>query len=187
MLKPPIIFTDSEYTTFGPSWEAGWTEAHHHKEIYQVAAVKIVDHSWQEVECLEMIVRPTFNPVLTAYSTNLTGVSQDRIEQEGLSFEVALDKFVSFCGDNPIATMDGDWFVWQENCRLNGLPFPFREQPFIRICELLAGWGIERSKYSSGTLYKAAGLDMDGHVHDALHDVRSLSQSVGVLMNRGSG
>jgi hypothetical protein len=33
-------------------------------------------------------------------------------------------------------------------------------------------------------LYKAAGLDMDGHVHNALHDVRSMAAAVHTFENK---
>jgi hypothetical protein len=51
---------------------------------------------------------------------------------------------------------------------------------------LLPQWGIDSDAYSSGTLYRAAGLEMTGHVHDALHDVRSMAAATSYFgfMNR---
>jgi hypothetical protein len=57
------------------------------------------------------------------------------------------------------------------------MPFPF-SGAFTRVKALLPEWNISPNEYSSGTLYKAAGLSMQGHVHNALHDVRSMAVAV---------
>jgi len=50
---------------------------------------------------------------------------------------------------------------------------------------MLEGWDVENpTQYSSGTLYKAAGVHMNGHVHNALFDVRSMNAAVHAFENR---
>jgi hypothetical protein len=58
------------------------------------------------------------------------------------------------------------------------MEFPFESREFFRVKERLPSWGIDPDKYSSGTLYQAAGLQMHGRVHNALHDVRSMAHAV---------
>ncbi len=185
-MQPPLIFTDSEYTNFGPSFAEAWPEPHHYKEIYQVAAVRIDDDTFAITDKLELVVRPTFNSTLSTFATQLTGMTQARIDTEGITFVEALEKFVSFCGDTPIVVMDADWSVWKENCRLNKVRFPYETNPFIRVKEYLGQWGVDSSKYSSGTLHKAAGIEIHGKVHDPMHDVQSLAAAVNVLSRRNS-
>lgn len=59
--------------------------------------------------------------------------------------------------------------------------FPLPE--FEKVRELLPKYNIDPTKYSSGTLYQAVGLKMAGHIHNALHDVRSMAAAMHVLEN----
>jgi len=54
---------------------------------------------------------------------------------------------------------------------------PFKEE-FVKVKELLPKYSIDPNKYSSGTLYKAVKIKMSGHVHNALHDVRSMARTI---------
>lgn len=169
-----VIVGDTEYTTFGPTRETGWPEPHHHKEIVQIAAIKLNLATGQEVETFDRFVRPTINPNLTQYFTDLTGITQNEVDLHGVSFNVRLAEYTAFCGDYPAWVFNADGEVFEENCRLNGASFPFVSTPFNRVMPKLSAWGFEPNAFSSGTLYKAVGLKMGGHVHNALHDVRSM-------------
>ncbi len=60
------------------------------------------------------------------------------------------------------------------------MEWPFQLE-FTRVKPMLPKWGIDPNEYSSGTLYKAADLALEGHVHNALHDVRSMAQAVAMF------
>ena len=180
-----FVFVDTEYTTFGPTRETGWPELHHHKEIVQIAAVLFDIDSGNEIKGFDILVRPSINPELTKVFSDLTGITQDVVDKNGLSFPEALDHFRKFADGYLIWVFDRDWFVFEENCNLNKVDFPFRDKEFIRVKPQLPGWGIDPEKYSSGTLYEAVGLEMKGHVHNALHDARSMAASVSRLYKLG--
>ncbi len=89
-----FIVTDAEYQTFGDTRETGWIEPHHHKEIFQIWAAKVI--SGEVIERINIFVKPRINRILTPQSIDLTGVSQDTIDQQGVSYEQWLADFVSF-------------------------------------------------------------------------------------------
>lgn len=182
-LEYPMVLVDLEYTAFGKNLATAWTKPHHHKEIVQIAAIKLnLDRS--EIESLDIFVKPTINPKLSKRFMKLTNISQAAIEKQGIPFSDALKKFVEFIKNYNVCTFDGDYEVFEENCRLNKIDFPFKNNVFVRVCESLPKWGINREEYSSGTLYKAVGAKMDGHVHNALHDVRSMAVALKELIPR---
>ncbi len=178
-----MVLVDTEYTAFGSSLATAWTKPYHHKEIVQIAAIKL-DGNRSEVDLLNIIVKPTINPKLSRRFVKLTGIKQTTVNNQGVSFKEALEKFVSFGEGYNVCTYDNDYFIFEENCRLNSADFPFKHNPFARVCEALAQWNIDKTKYSSGTLYKAVGEKMNGRVHNALHDVRSMAIALKELVPR---
>ena len=183
-MQQPLIFVDTEYTTFGPTRATGWPEAHHHKEIVQIAAVLYDLEKNKELSAFNILIRPTINPQLSNHFTTLTHITQIAVDTEGITFHEGLKQFQTFCADYPLWTFDQDWYVFKENCTLNSLPLPF-QQPFTQVKTYLSRWGIDASQYSSGTLYTAIGLLLEGHVHNALHDVRSMAATVSHFSRKG--
>lgn len=183
-LNFPLVFVDTEYTTFGPTRATGWPEAHHHKEIVQIAAVKVQDLLDTAPQTFDIKVKPTLNPQVTQFFIELTWLSQELIDQEGTTFEKALEQFVTFVGWAHICTFDQDRSVFDKNCELNGIANPFSEEEFFRIKGQLPAWWIDPDNYSSGTLYQAIDADMHGHVHNALHDVLSMSAFTQEMIKR---
>jgi hypothetical protein len=92
-----------------------------------------------------------------------------------MPFALALAEFLDFCGGGslPVICMNGDETVFRENCRLNGLDFPF-EKSFHRLWPYLDSIGVDPA-LSSGDLHALTPTPLEGHVHYALHDVRSMA------------
>jgi len=147
------------------------------RQIVQIAAIVYDVKSGQELAAFDKLAKPAFETSVTPFFEELTGITQTDIEKKAISFQDALTEFKGFCGNYPIWTFDKDQEVFEQNCQYFSIPFPFNEA-FTRVKALLPGWDINPSEYSSGTLYKAAGLSMEGHVHNALHDVRSMAAAV---------
>ncbi len=178
-----MVLVDTEYTAFGRSLKTAWTKPCHHKEIVQIAAIKINENR-KEIDSLNIIVKPRINPKLSLRFISLTGIKQEVVDEKGISFADALEKFINFTKGYNICTYDRDYLVFKGNCRLNDIHFPFEKSPFVRVCETLHKWNIDKDAYSSGTLYKAVGVKMKGHVHNALHDVRSMAVALKKLIPR---
>lgn len=174
-LQFPLVFVDTEYTTFWPTRETWRTQPHHHKEIVQIAAVKVNSLLSDEHEYFDQKIIPTKNPQLTKLFIDLTGLTQEIVNNEWISFIQALTQFEEFTKGCSICTFDKDRYVFAQNCELNSVDNPFAWNEFFRIKWQLPKRGIDSEKYSSGTLYKSIWLNLQWHVHNALHDVISMS------------
>lgn len=167
------IVVDTEYTTWPGALESNWTLPGQEREIVQIAAVR-VDGDFREEAAFERIVRPTRNPQLSPFFVELTGLTQDRVDAEGVTFAQAMAEFAAFCGDLPVVCMNADCAVFMTNCDLNGVRYPFDRQ-FHRLRPLLERAGVDLTSHSSGDLHLLTGAPLHGHTHNALHDVRSMA------------
>lgn len=167
------IVVDTEYTTWPGALESNWSLPKQECEIVQIAAVR-VDEGFVEEAAFERIVRPARNPDLSPLFIELTGLTQDRVDAEGVTFAQALTDFAAFCGDLPIVCMNADCAVFMTNCDLNGVRYPFGRQ-FHRLRPQLERVGVDLTSHSSGDLHLLTGTPLRGHTHNALHDVRSMA------------
>lgn len=170
----PMVLVDLEYTSFGRSLKTAWTKPHHHKEIVQIWAIKL-DKNKKEIDFLDIYVKPKINPKLTNRFKKLTQISQEIVDKNWISFKEALDVFIKFTKWYNIVVFDWDYKVFEENCKLNNLEFPFENNPFFRLCEILPEMWLKREDCSSWTMYKHVWKDMNSLPHNALHDVRSMA------------
>lgn len=179
------VYVDCEYAFPCMTRESGRPTEADLREIVQVAAIRVNPETGEELRHLDVLVKPTFVVPTPPFFIELTGITLDEIEALGVSFEAALHQFLDFCKNANVWTYNADWSVFQQNCKLHTLGFPFASQPFSRVCSMLKGWGVDNhDSYSSGTLHRAAGLEMEGQVHNALFDVRSMHAAVFVFEHR---
>lgn len=172
------VYVDLEYCT--PIMEKGSprpTESDQ-RQIVQIAAIKYDHSQGKEVGEFEVFCRPKYTNNLPAFFTELTGITQAVVDTYAVELGEGIGAFEDFCEGYPVYTFDKDWGVFMQNCGYIKRKFLFSDTPFQRVKPMLAAWGLDPEKYSSGTLYKAAGLTMDGHVHNALHDVKSMAAAV---------
>lgn len=171
------IIVDTEYTTWPGALESGWREPGQHREIVQIAAIKI-DENFQEIESFDVLVRPTINSDLSPLFVELTGITGTMVETKGKSFTEQLGAFYNFCekGLLPLICMNADEAVFRDNCSLNKTPFPFLHS-WHRLRPYLESLGINLSQISSGDLHRLTSAPLSvGHTHYALHDVRSMGR-----------
>ncbi len=174
------IYVDTEYCYPGMKRTDPRPTSKDKRQIIQIASILFDTETLREVASFDQFVLPLDEGCITPFFEELTGFSKEGIKQQGMAFPRALEKFAEFCRDYPVWTFDKDQEVFEQNCTYYGIDFPFKDK-FIRVKSLLPGWKVDPNAYSSGTLYRAAGLDMQGHVHNALHDVRSMAAAVGVF------
>lgn len=172
------IYLDLEYCYPNMTKASGRPGDDELRQVIQIAAICYDHVTGEELRALNLITRPPFTKQLPDFFTELTGITQVVVDEQGMPFLEALEQLVKFCGDVKVYTFDKDWYVLRQNCGYYESEFPFETKPFYRVKQNLKTWNIPENKYSSGTLYKAAGLSMSGHVHDALHDVRSMAAAI---------
>ena len=184
-----FIVTDSEYTTFPGALESDWTaEEWMHKEIVQIAAAKVdLRKDFNDVVVFETLVIPKINPNLSDLFIQLTGVTQERLDAEGIDFVRAAKDFADFCenGALPIVCTNGDTKVWLENCDIHGIDYPF-DKEFLRLRPFLEAAGIDMNVNSSGTLHVLTDHPLEGgQVHNARHDVISMGRYIRHVLENG--
>ena len=179
-----VVF-DLEFTSWPGSNERNWSLPNEDREIIQIGAVKIkTTGDMREVDSFQILVRPLKNPILSDYIVNLTEITQEKVEKEGILFPLALSRFINFIGEHPIDILSngGDEEVIEENCQIHNIPFLsiFKKSTDLKIyfSEVL---GISRKNCTSGMLPELFGLNNHEKQHDALGDARSISQALRYL------
>ena len=179
-----VVF-DLEFTSWPGSNARNWSLPNEDREIIQIGAVKIeTTGDMREVDSFQILVRPLKNPILSDYIVNLTEITQEKVEKEGILFPLALSRFINFIGEHPIDILSngGDEEVIEENCQIHNIPFLsiFKKSTDLKIyfSEVL---GISRKNCTSGMLPELFGLNNHEKQHNALGDARSISQALKYL------
>lgn len=176
------VIIDTEYTTWQGALESGWSAPGQLKEIVQIAAIRVNDE-FKEVDSLDLIVRPTVNPKVSDFFVELTGITQERIDEEGYLFDEAFLALLDWVNGEPVICMNADEMVMRQNCDINDLPFAFSS--WHRLRPFLEAQGIDLTGLSSGDLHTLTFSPLKGHTHNALHDVRSMAVWLADAKSRG--
>ncbi len=185
--KNDIVIFDTEYTSFEGSLERNWSGKDEFRELVQIAAKRINLQKEEEIDSFVLYIKPKRNSTLSEYFMELTGITQVHIENEGVDFSDAFQKFSAWSSGvvkysySTKLHSKADYEVIRENALLYGVTtFPDVNE-YENIVSTFIEVGVDVSRYSSGELYKAFNLELDGHVHNALHDVESIVQSLYVV------
>ena len=123
--KEAVIY-DLEYTTWSGAHERKWSGKDEHREIIRIGAISIDLDSLQEVEALDLIVKPSVNPILSDYCVKVTDITDEQIKADGIELREALHKFAGFVGKRKIFSYGYDIMVILENLWLNNIAFNTR-------------------------------------------------------------
>jgi inhibitor of KinA sporulation pathway (predicted exonuclease) len=188
-LDVPIILFDIEYTAWDGSKARQWSEPWEHREIIQIAALKVApDQGVLEMGSFECLIKPKHNRVLSPYIINLTGITQADVETRGIGFAEASGAFFAFCEDGRIPSFcygEEDPIVFHENYQLNGIEPVVFPAGMHDIREILERGGIDTRLYTSGTVHQAVGAEFTLAAHNALNDVLSLAVTLRQLTRTG--
>lgn len=177
-----VVIFDTEYTTWEGSRARGWSAPGEYREVVQIAAQRIDLASGAVQAEFAEYVHPRINNTLSTFFIELTGITQDTIDTHGRDFLPVYREFVSWVGECAVYSYgsskasDGD--ILAENLALYDLAEPYDATRYHNLRPLFQAAGIPVEQYSSGQLYQAFNLSLSGHVHNAMHDVRSLAQSL---------
>ena len=182
--KVYILF-DTEFTAWKGSQENNWSKPNEHRELVQLVAYKI--YKGKIIKKLGYYIRPTINKVLSKYFTNLTGITNYKIQKNGIHPEMALCKFYEFTKHcKYVYSYGNDWPVLKENLILNNMfkgKFILWEKKFYDFKNLIKQYSnVNTKNYSSGTIHKAFGITLSGKHHNAEYDVQSLYLTLNKLL-----
>lgn len=183
-----IAVMDVEWTSWPGAKQRNWRGPGEEMEIVQIGAVKLIDDGgFEEVDALDLLVKPRLNPTLSDYFIALTGITQARLDREGVDFARALGRLETFLKDVRAVWSYGlDHRIIKRNCALNGLAFPFDESLFMSVRETIAdavGFGVA-DVYSSD-LPGAMGFPPPGTAHQGVDDCRCIAEALRILSRQG--
>ncbi|KAI9353542.1 Eri3 protein-like protein [Obelidium mucronatum] len=164
-------------------------------EVIEFPVVVIDSKTLQVVAEFQSYVRPVLNPTLTAFCTNLTGITQDVVDASP-TFPQVLKNFESFMADNNLShnnmrfVTDGPWdirdFV-RKQCNLSGIrPLPVYFKDYIDLRRLFKD--IKRDttvKANLNGMLSALGMEFVGRPHSGIDDTRNIARIALRLMEEG--
>ena len=135
-------------------------------------------------------VKPTENPVLLPYCTDLTGIKQGDVDEANELGEV-LEEFSTFLEDNELEIMlvtDGPWDVDKflvPECRRKGLAIPRWAKQWLDIRKKFAKCLELESWLNLSGMLGVLGLEFEGREHSGIDDSRNIAKILVELINRG--
>jgi len=173
-----LTIFDLEVTAWPGSLARRWTGPGEHPEIIQIGAVRL-DRALVETASLNLLVRPRLNPILSPYIVALTGITQDRLDAEGLAPAEAFDRFAAFVAGCDMTLSNGSDAVWlARNLTLNDLGPVFAAVRFGDLSPHLRAATGGVSHVTSSHLPEVLGFDMPGRAHDGLADARAIAEAL---------
>jgi inhibitor of KinA sporulation pathway (predicted exonuclease) len=185
MPKGKIVIFDLEYTCWEGSMARGWTGENEYCEIVQLGAVKLDGSKGHlETASYDALIKPKLNPNLSDYFTDLTGIHQAELDQNGISFPDAIHAFSTFIGDDTaqVYSCGGDEKHVYWNCGLHALSCPIDMRLFRDIMPILQMALSQGTKpITSSQLPQMLGLGISSQAHNALADARCIAEAIRVL------
>ena len=185
---PEAVLMDTEQTCQPGSWErrkAGAPLPTDLREVIQIGAVTVETRGFTVLSTFETIVKPKINPVLDPFCVALTGVTQARVDTEGVPFGTALKQFNGYVGDRPVVVYNADAVVFAENVAINDLDETISD--YMRLKECLERCGVDMTSVNSGKIATRLGSTKTYREHDALADVTSMADGLAILAAAADG
>jgi len=180
-----VIF-DLEFTAWEGSMEHRWSRAGEHREVVQIGAVKLDAASLKELDAFEVLVRPRFNPELSDYLVQLTGITNQALGARGVDFITAYRAFLDFVGEAHLWAHGRDDAILTENLKLYGWEGTAAVPAYSNAIPWFAAQGVELKGKHACDVAEAAGAAFAGRKHDALADARGVATGFIALIERGA-
>jgi len=126
-------------------------------------------------------VRPSQRPLLSNYIKNLTGVTQEVIDTQGINLQDAIGLFRAFVPKHSLLCSNGDdWIYLDLNCKLASIENPFDKTSFCDVRPFLAEQ-LQLEQHSEQLHSHRLGFTeskFNNNPHDALSDARSVAKTL---------
>ena len=162
------------------------TPAH---EIIEFPAVFLNSETLEIDFEFHSFVRPTEDPVLTEFCTELTGINQSTVS-ESSDLKIVLADFRRFLQFNSITSFtvcaDGPWdfekFLYPE-CTRKGIPYPEWADKWIDVRKKFAeAFGFEKW-VGVNDMLEYLELEFEGRPHSGIDDARNIARIMKALHN----
>ena len=175
------ILFDTEYTAWKNSQKENWSNPNEYREIIQISALKINNN--KILDTLNIYVKPKINNKLSKYITNLTGITNNKIKMDGITFIKFINKFYNFSKYYPLYSYGNDYDVIKKNLIINNIDSKSKffnvkwKNKFYDFKDIIKKkTNINPLKYTSGSIYKAFNIKMGPKhkIHNSYNDILSM-------------
>ena len=144
-------------------------------EIIEIGAVKL-DLNGNQIETFNCFIKPTINPILSDFCTELTSITQEDVDN-GLDRKTAFYNFISFCGQDCILLSWGGYDKNQLRKEFEKFNLPTfilknhknLKQEFSKIIG-------SNKQYGMAKALKIANIKLDGTHHRGIDDAKNISK-----------
>lgn len=154
------------------------TEFRAKQEIIEFGICVVDSVNLEIINKQSVFVKPVFNPKLTSFCTNLTGITQNQVDN-GLPFVVALERFKETLTDYNIDTFcswgDFDWKLLAKNCVLHKQINPLDKIYITNVKQFAGAWYEDRPCGVQQRLQKQ-NLKFIGSPHSGIDDAINITR-----------
>lgn len=164
--------------------------------LVQIGAVRLgMERDFPLLDGFSQVVVPRTRTgarwALSELFTQLTGITEARLREEGCELTEALDRLALFCGGDMVWAWGNDeLFALGISCYLAGIAPPLAATRFGNATRLLVKAGVSPETVvtlRSNTLCAHFGIDDGGaKAHDALGDAQSLARVLQHFLRAGA-
>src|SRR4051794_21617560 len=171
------IIVDLEATC----WERGHRPER--MEIIEIGAVRLESADGPATEEFARFVRPLFEPVLSDFCKQITGIRQEHVNQ-ARDFQQVFPEFLAWIGDEPFTLCSWGAYDLRQfgiDCARHRIPLP---ESFARHINLKAEFARQRRMKPCGmkAALAIAGLPLEGQHHRAIDDARNIARLAQIIL-----
>ncbi|CAL7941231.1 unnamed protein product [Xylocopa violacea] len=160
------------------------------QEIIEFPCAALSTQTWEVEDVFHRYIKPTFNPQLTSFCTNLTGIIQDMVDDEPHFPEV----FATFCdwlkehnyfeeGNDCAFVTCGDWdlkSMLPSQCERENVQLPEQFKKWINLKGTFCDATELYPRSLKDMLFRLS-LPMHGKLHSGICDVQNMVKIIQVL------
>ena len=148
-------------------------------EIIEIGAVLVEMDGLSMLDTFQSFVLPIRHQDLTPFCTELTGITQNMVEDDGVPFTDAVTAFKAWMRLGERDAVFGSWGDYDrkqfdQDCRFHRIAYPMPRHINLKKT-FSTRQGLRKQLGMAGAL-KTCGLPLDGDHHRALDDAQNISK-----------
>lgn len=180
-LPDEFIVFDLEWTAWEGSQKRKWSGPDEYREIFDNGAVLVSGRDFQIKDQYRQLVRLDVVSELPEYSISLTGITQQELDEDSVSFSKMIADFSQFVGNREMYCWGTDGEVIAENCELKKINNPFDMNNFKNMRDVFKGCGVPADDYHSSTIVEYFGKENSRVSHQGLDDAVNIVEALRLL------
>ena len=148
-------------------------------EIIEIGAVMVEMDGLNAADTFQTFVLPVRHQDLTPFCTELTGITQEMVEDGGAAFPDAMAALKDWMRLGERQAVFGSWGDYDrkqfnQDCRFHRIPYPMPRH--INLKETFSTRQDLRKRLGMAGALKRCGLPLDGNHHRALDDAQNIAK-----------